>query len=424
MALLSHSQRQALERADRETAQRREAESAEQKQRQRFETTLASIGDAVISTDAEGRIMFANKIAQSLVGWPEAEIHGKRLDEIFRIINEFTRAKVESPVAKVLREGTIVGLANHTLLIAKDGAEIPIDDSGAPIRGEDGAIQGTVLVFRDITPRRRAEAASRLLASIVESSNDAIISEDLDGVITSWNDGAARIFGYSAEEMIGRSISIISSPDRQDEVTALLERVKKGERIEQYETIRCTKSGGLVNVSLTVSPVRDAAARFVGASKIARDVTQQVRAAEHLARVNAELRQSNENLARSNEDLERFAFIASHDLQEPLRMITTYAQLLVREYPGRVEGNVAAYVGAIVESTNRMRELLADLLTYTALRGRPEEPVETVDLNQVIETVKENLKVAIDDSGAAVTSDQLPAVRAHRAHFVPLFFKT
>ena len=169
-----------------------------QNARDSLKTTIASIGDAVISTDVEGRIVFANKVAQSLLRATETEVVGKHLDDVFRIVNEFTREKVESPVTKVLREGTVVGMANHTVLIGQDGTETPIDDSGAPIRSEGGPIQGTVLVFRDITERRRAEATSRLLASIVESSADGIYSKDLNGVVTSWNKGAEHIFGYSA----------------------------------------------------------------------------------------------------------------------------------------------------------------------------------------------------------------------------------
>jgi len=256
-----------------------------QNARDSLKTIIASIGDAVISTDVEGRVVFANKVAQSLLRAPEAEVVGKHLDDVFRIVNEFTRQKVESPVTKVLREGTIVGMANHTILIGQDGTETPIDDSGAPIRSEGGPIQGTVLVFRDITQRRRAEAASRLLASIVESSADGIYSKDLNGIVTSWNRGAEHIFGYSAEEMIGQPISAVIPPDGIDETSALLERVKKGERIDQYETIRRTKSGKLITVSITWSPIPDALGRIVGASKIVRDITEQKQAEErfHLA---------------------------------------------------------------------------------------------------------------------------------------------
>lgn len=229
------------------------------------------------------RVTFVNQVALGLMGWPEAEIRGKALDSVFQIVNEFTRAKVESPVDRVLREGKIVGLANHTVLIARDGTEVPIDDSAAPLRGGDGTVQGAVLVFRDITERRRAEVTSELLSSIVESSEDAIISKDANGIITSWNDGAKHLFGYSIQEMIGKPITMLAPPDRQDEMSEILERVRHGEPVQPYRAVRRTKSGTLIHVSVSVSPIRDASGRIVGGSKIARDVSEQVEAQRELA---------------------------------------------------------------------------------------------------------------------------------------------
>ena len=139
-----------------------------------------------------------------------------------------------SPLAKVLSEGVAVDLANHTVLIAQNGTEIPIDDSAAPIRGQAGELQGAVLVFRDITARRKAEHTQRLLAGIVEFSDDAIISKDVNGIVTSWNKGAEQIFGYSAEEMIGKPISVIAAPDL-DEMPGILARVRRGERLHGRE---------------------------------------------------------------------------------------------------------------------------------------------------------------------------------------------
>ena len=276
MAVLSRSQRQAVERAV-------NAESAERAEKRRFETTLASIGDAVIATDADGRVTLVNKVAQSLLRAPEANVLGRHLDDVFQVVNEFSRAKVESPVTKVLREGGVVGLANHTVLIAQDGTEIPIDDSGAPIRGEDGTITGTVLVFRDITERRRGEAASRLLASVVESSDDAIVTKDLNGMVTSWNKGAERIFGYTAEEMIGQPISLLAPPDRRDEMADILERVRRGERVDHLRTLRRTKAGELIHASVTVSPLRNPTGEITGASEILRDITAQTEAETQFA---------------------------------------------------------------------------------------------------------------------------------------------
>jgi PAS domain S-box-containing protein len=140
---------------------RRRAEVLQREQREWFEVTLASIADAVIATDTQGRVTFVNAAAESLTGWPSAEAVGSELSEVFRIINMDTRQTIENPVAKVIRMGSVVGLGNHTLLIAKDGTEKPIDDSGAPIRSHDGHLIGVVLVFRDVTERKQAEEGLR-----------------------------------------------------------------------------------------------------------------------------------------------------------------------------------------------------------------------------------------------------------------------
>jgi PAS domain S-box-containing protein len=391
-----------------------------QNARDSLATTLASIGDAVISTNVEGQVVLVNLAAQGLLRRPEAEIIGRHLDEVFHIVNEFSREKVESPVDKVLRERAVVGMANHTVLITKDGAEIPIDDSGAPIRDKNGNIHGTVLVFRDVTSRRRADETGRLLAAIVQSSDDAIIGHTLDGVITSWNKGAARIFGYSEEEMLCQTTAALA-PEDGDEMPEVLNRIRNGERVEQYLAVRRTRSGTMIDVSVTVSPLYDALGRIIGASKIARDVTEQVRAALRLAALNADLKRTNERLARSNEDLERFAFVASHDFQEPLRTITVYSQLLVRSYSGVLDDKAAQYVENIVTGTQRIRDLLSDLLSYTEVGVKPEETTQEVDLNGVLEKVMQALAVSIAESGAVITSDPLPVIRAFEGHFIPLF---
>ncbi len=156
-------------------------------------------------------------MAEALTGWPQAEAAGRPLPDVFHIVNEQTRQPAENPALRALREGVVVGLANHTVLIARDGTERPIDDSAAPMRDESGAPVGAVLVFRDVTERRRAEEAQARLAAIVESSEDAIVSKTLDGVIRSWNAGAERLFGYTAEEAVGRPITLIIPPERLDE---------------------------------------------------------------------------------------------------------------------------------------------------------------------------------------------------------------
>ena len=263
-----------------EIAVRNQAEASLHESERRWATTLASIGDAVIATDVEGKITFMNPVAEELTGWVSKDAAAKPVPEVFNIINEQTRREVENPVAKVLREGMIVGLANHTILARKDGTEVPIDDSGAPIRDGDGKTIGVVLVFRDITERKRTEEEKTRFAAIVESSDDAIIGKDLHGIIVSWNKGADKTYGYKAEEAVNKPISMLAPPDHVDEIPALLDRIAGGESIEHYETVRLRKDGSRINVSLTISPIRNVAGEIVGVSTIARDITAHKQAEE------------------------------------------------------------------------------------------------------------------------------------------------
>jgi PAS domain S-box-containing protein len=253
-------------------------------QREVFRVTLRSIGDAVLTTDTEGRITYINQVAQSLTGWSHTEALGQPLERVFQIINEVTRKPVENPATRALREGIVVGLANHTVLIKKDGSECPIDDSAAPIRNEQGNVSGCVLIFRDVSAQRLIERdkanqllTARLLASIVETSNDAIISKSLDGIIQSWNAAAERVFGFTTEEAVGRNISLVIPPDRLADEDQIIAKLRAGQRIEHFETERVRNDGQRIIVSLTISPIKDAAGNVTGASKIVRDVTARKR---------------------------------------------------------------------------------------------------------------------------------------------------
>ncbi len=249
-----------------------------------FRVTLRSIGDAVITTDTQSCITYINGVGETLTGWLHEEALGQPLDRVFHIVNEATRLPVENPATRALREGVVVGLANHTILIKKDGAECPIDDSAAPIRNEEGHISGCVLIFRDVSAQRLIERGkasqlhtARLLASIVESSNDAIIGKSLDGIIQSWNAAAEQLFGYTAEQAVGQHISLVIPPERLAEEDEIIASLREGKRIEHFETERVRSDGQRIVVSLTISPIKDEEGNVVGASKIARDITAQKR---------------------------------------------------------------------------------------------------------------------------------------------------
>jgi PAS domain S-box-containing protein len=371
---------------------RRRAEEALRKQSECLRVTLASIGDAVISTDVEGRVTFLNGVAEALTGWPQAEALGRPLPDVFHVVNERTRQPVENPALRALQEGTIVGLANHTVLIARDGTERPIDDSAAPIRGESGAPLGAVLVFRDVTERRRAEETRARLAAIIESSEDAIVSKTLDGVIQSWNAGAERLFGYTAEEAVGRPITLIIPPERLDEEIAILDRLRRGERVEHFETVRVAKDGRRLDISLTVSPLRDAEGRVIGASKVARNITERKRAEEALREAD---RRKDEFLA-----------LLAHELRNPLAPLRNGLQVM-RLAAGDPNA-VAQARGMMERQLGHLVRLVDDLLDVSRIsRNKMELRRSRVLLADVVSSAVETARPLID-AGAHTLTVSLP----------------
>ena len=269
---------------------------------QHWRMALASIGDAVIATDSAGIVTFLNPVAATLCGVPLSESVGRPLREIFRIVNEQTRGPVENPVDQVLATGLTAALANHTVLIAPDGKETPIDDSAAPIVGESGEVSGVVLVFRDVSEKRRAAELNERLAAIVESSDDIIASKTLDGILTSWNRGAERILGYTAAEVVGKHVSMLVPPEHVEDIDAILNRIRRGEKVDHYQTKRRRKDGTIIDVSLTISPIRNEEGEIVGASKVGRDVSSQLKTAETNERLAAIVESSDDIIASKTLD--------------------------------------------------------------------------------------------------------------------------
>ncbi|SIN68035.1 PAS domain S-box-containing protein [Singulisphaera sp. GP187] len=298
-AEVDHERQRQLER---EVIERRGAETALRVEKERLRVTLASIGDAVIVTDAEGRATFLNQVAEALTGWSACEASGQPLEAVFRVVNQETGTPVESPALRALREETTVALAAHTILVARDGNTRPIDDSAAPIRDESGQIVGVVLVFRDVTERRRAEEARSHLAAIVESSDDAIIGTTLDGTITSWNLGAERIYGYSADALLGKSAALLIPADRLGEFLAALNRIQEGGNPDDFESKRRRNDGTLIDVSVKISPIRNGLETVVGASTVERDITRK-------KRIELDLQESEERFSRFMQHVPGLAWI-------------------------------------------------------------------------------------------------------------------
>jgi PAS domain S-box-containing protein len=245
-----------------------------------FRGVLDALPAAVYITDADGRITYYNEAAAALWG------HRPKLGEnqwcgSWKLYWPDGRVLPhdQCPMAIALRERRpIRGM--EAVAERPDGVCVPFIPYPTPLYDSTGELIGAVNLLVDISGRKHAEEYAQRLASIVESSDDAIVSKDLNGIITSWNRGAERLFGYTADEVIGKPVMILIPPDRQNEEPEILARIRRGERIDHYETIRRRKDGSLVDISLTISPLRNADGKIVGASKIARDITERRRSGD------------------------------------------------------------------------------------------------------------------------------------------------
>jgi PAS domain S-box-containing protein len=238
-----------------------------------FRQILDSLPVAVYTTDASGKITYYNQAAAEFAG-REPEIGKDEWCVTYRLFTHDGQplAHAECPMAITLRENRPVRNV-EALAQRPDGTLFPFLPFPTPLRDSDGTLVGAVNTLVDLSENRRMNEATQHLSAIVESSFDAIVSKNLNGVITTWNNGAQRLFGYTANEAVGQPVTMLIPADQQDEEPQILDRIHRGERVETYETIRRRKDGKLVPVSLTISPVRNAAGRIIGASKIARDIS-------------------------------------------------------------------------------------------------------------------------------------------------------
>ena len=344
---------------------RKQVEEALRESEERYRELFENAKDAIYVHDLSGRYTSVNRAAEKLSGYSRAEIIGKHYSK-FMAPSHLKHARTN--LVKKLDE---VPETNYEIdLITKDRRRVPVEVSSRLIyeNGVPVGVQGTA---RDITERQLAEQARAQLALIVESSHDAIIGKTLDGTIVSWNSGAAKIYGYLAEEVIGRSVSLLIPPERRDDLPRIMEILRRGESIKNYETTRHTKGGNVIDVSLTISPIRDSLQNLVGASTIARDITSSKQAEKGLKTFSRRLIEAQEAERQS----------IARELHDEIGQVLTAVRINLQsiQRSGLADQNNPRFdesVAIVDEALGRVRDLsielrpslLDDLGLYAALR--------------------------------------------------------
>ena len=383
----------------------------EQRQADEARARLAAIvecsDDAIVSKDLNGIIQSWNRGAERLFGYTAAEAIGR---PVTMLIPE-DRAGEEEEIRRRIGRGERVEHYDTTRR-TKDGRLVEVSITVSPLRDRSGRVIGASKIARDISERRRADDTALRLAAIVESSDDAIVSKDLNGIIRSWNAAATRLFGYTPEEAIGRSIMLLIPPERRAEEDMILERIRSGARVEHYSTMRRRKDGGLVEVSLTISPVRDASGRIIGASKIARDVTERNRAQRELQVAHARALAA----VQAKDD---FLAALSHELRTPLNPVLLLASSAAED--PALSADIRRDFASIRKHVELEARLIDDLLDLTRItRGKLPLTPGVHDLNLVLDDALTTVRPDIAEKGLQLTCELDPWPAQVRADAVRL----
>ena len=426
-----------------EQAQQRDLESARELSgiSERLDTTLRSIGDGVISTDVDGMVTLLNDVAIDMTGWPADRAITMKAAEVFHIVNEKTRTRQPDPSRYVLASGRRIREETQALLIARDGTEHPIAYNAAPILDSESWLMGAVIVFHDVTELREvqrqreeligelsqanerlkeeigkreegrraalslmqdaqlAQAALReseeRLRTLFEGIDDALFVLDGGGAILDCNQAACTSLGYGRKELLDRN----------------LREIEQAGGASGPERLYRARDGRIIPVHVHVSNIRYRNEPAV--LTLARDITE-------LRQIEDELRSSNEQLRESNAALEEYARVASHDLQEPLRKIESFVQVLIEDYADRFDAKGRNYLDIMVDAARRMRRLIRDVLAFSRA-GTAEQPLAPVDLSAVARIAVDNLSERIQEKAAKVAVGPLPTVVADETQMIQLF---
>jgi two-component system sensor kinase FixL len=395
----------------RNIAEQKRAEETLRESEEHYRNVAETATDAIITTDEESTITSVNRAAERIFGHVSEELLGRKLTELMpEYLKHVHQASLKTYLTTGDRQLEYWECIDLTGL-KKGGQEIPVELSVSRFT-KNGQHVFTCIV-RDITERKQAQESLLRLAAIVESSSDAIMGNTLDGAIFAWNPGAESLFGYSAGDAIGQPLTIVVPADRIHEVPEILDRIARSESTENYETVRLNRDGTHIDVAITVSPIKDGAGAVIGASTIARDITEQKRAEAQLKALAADL-------LHSNRELQDFASVASHDLQEPLRKIQTFADELAENSGSSLGAESRDTLKRIQNAAGRMQRLINDLLSLSRITSKA-QPFVPVDLNKVLNEVLIDLEVRINETGGRVDQQGLSSIEAEPLQIRQLF---
>lgn len=394
-----------------------------------FKTTLYSIGDAVITTDTKAHVKQMNSVAEKLTGWKEYEAVGRPIQEVFKIINEKTRYTVDNPVEKVLREGIVVGLANHTLLVSKDGSEKPIADSGAPIKEKNGVVIGVVLVFRDQTEeykiQQQIEENEKKFRLIFDTSPDAIsISKLSTGELVELNEGFCNLSGYCYNEVIGKTsleLGLYSNPSDRE---LIINKIKNENKVDNLQVVFKRKNGSYLTCFMSVRILVRNSEKYL--LSVNRDVTEMIKNAREIERyknhleviVDERTQQLNEANRKLSEEIKkekeveaqleanltkekelnqlksRFISTTSHEFRTPLTTVLSSAELILRNIGKINDDKILAYVNRIKNSVAYLTKLMDDIITLNkADSGNLKNQPSKINLKELCEEALETAQM-------------------------------
>ncbi len=369
--------------------------------------------DAILVRDLRGTIVYWSAGAAKMFGWSREVALGGHTHRLLK--TEFPH-DVNDIEQIALAAGHWEGEVVQT---RQDGTKIAVESRWSVTRNERGTAQGFLEVHRDITERRRAERQVReselRFRAVAETANEGIATADRLGVVRYWNPGAMRMFGLSESEAVGKPLaSFIPDPFRQTLASALTEFIDTGTSALMGQTVEAAglrADGSSFPLEVSLSGWETSEGRFV--SCILRDITDRKQA-------EAAIQAKNEELGRSNQELEQFAYVASHDLQEPLRMVSNYTQMLSNRYGEQLDADAKEFIGFAVDGAKRMQALIHDLLQFARVGSRGKE-FKPTSLNKVVDGAKANLTGAIEESGAQVVVDQLPSLPCDAGQMTQVF---